>query len=106
NLRMERLFLSGWARRHVDHFRALSRVTRMAEIADADQFAALPLQQDEIGRPRPRLTWVVDQNRRPPLDLAGDEAPIVDRRIIGEIVVYLAAAHSRARDQLEPHVLG
>src|SRR5262245_60389606 len=64
--------------RHLDHFRALDRVTRMAEIADADQPVTIPLQQDKIGRPRLRLVRVANQDRRPAVNLAGNQTPVVD----------------------------
>src|SRR5262249_31686568 len=64
--------------RHLDHFRALDRVTRVAEIADADQPVTIPLEQDKIGRPRLRLVRVANQDRRPAVNLAGNQTPVVD----------------------------
>src|SRR5215470_8455856 len=94
-----------WAWRCLDKLRALDRITRMAEIADGDEPIAFPFQQDEICRPRVRLVRVVHQDGRPTFDLAGLQAPVVDRRIIAEIVVDLTAVHLRASDQLETDVL-
>src|SRR4029453_19444654 len=74
-----------WAPTRLDHFCAVDRVTRVAEIADGDQLAAIPLQQDEIARPPLRHPRIEHQNRWSSFDQAGDEPPVVDRRIVAEI---------------------
>src|SRR4029450_6573356 len=74
-----------WASTRLDHFCAVDRVTRVAEIADGDQLAALPFQQDEKAPAPLRNPRIEHQNRWSPFDQAGDEPPVVDRRIVAEI---------------------
>jgi hypothetical protein len=88
---------------HHQKFCALGCVVRMTKIPDVDELIAGPLQQDEVDRLSRRIAH---EHSRALIHTSRNEMPIVDSRIVGEVVFELSAATPPGLvDEFELHLV-